>query len=114
MSITMDVDRVIADADRELPALYQLFAGYFHEDWQEEFETPDAVVRGFAGDAPASAVRAAISELDRLLGAGLDEPGLARLLADGLDCDYIPQSDGLTASAWLSRVQRILSDSRRD
>ena len=108
MSTTMDVEAVIAEADREFPALYQLFGGYFHEDWRAEHATPDAAVKAFADEAPPDAVAAARSELDRLQSAGFDDHALARLLHAGFGSDYVPSDDGITTSQWLANVRALL------
>jgi hypothetical protein len=105
MSITMDVDSLIAAADREYPALYQLLAGYFHEDWRDDAPTTDAVVRGYVVDAPPAAVQATRADLDRLLARRLSEPDLSRLLSDGFGCDYAPEADGIAPSRWLAELR---------
>ena len=48
---------------------------------------------------------AAATEIDRLLAAGFDDAELAQLLAEGLDCNYLPANDGLTNAAWLGTVR---------
>jgi len=103
-STTMDVDTIIARADRDFPALYQLFGGYFHEDWAEEHATPDAAVRAFVAEAPREAAAAARSELDRLLASGLSDAALTRLLEDGFHSDHVPQR----AAEWLVGVRETL------
>jgi CdiI immunity protein len=108
MSTTMDIDAVIAESDREFPALYQFFGGYFHEDWREDHDTPDVAVRAFLAEAPPEAVDAARAELDRLLASGFDDAALTRLLAGGFASDYVPATDGVTTSDWLSHVGDLL------
>jgi hypothetical protein len=108
MSTTMEIDAVIAQSDREFPALYQLFGGYFHEDWKVEHGSPDAAVRAFIAEAPPEAITAASAELDRLLSSGFDDAALTRLLDDGFRCDYVPASDGIATSDWLARVRATL------
>lgn len=113
MNITMDADSIIAQADRDFPALYQLLAGFFHQDWRDEVDSADAVVRSFISEAPPDAVSAARGDLDRLLGMGLDDASLTRVLADGFGCDYVPETDGATPARWLSHVRTMLGDGRR-
>jgi len=109
MSTTMDVEPVVAEADRAFPALYQLFGGYFHEDWRDEYDSSDVALRAFVSEAPAQAIAAARDELDRLLSSGFDDAALTRLLEHGFRCDYVPATDGITSSQWLAHVQQLLA-----
>ena len=108
MSTVVDLDAVIADADREYPALYQLFGGYFHEDWRDESGTPDEAVRSFVRDAPPDAVAAARRELERLLAGGYDDGALTRVLEAGFGCTYAPAGDGIATTDWLASVRSLL------
>jgi len=108
MTTAVNVDAVVAEADREYPALYQLFGGYFHEDWRDESGTAENAIRSYAADAPVEAVSAARDELDRLLGSGLDEAQLSRVLESGFGCMYAPSSDGITTADWLTSARALL------
>lgn len=101
----IDIDDTIANAERDFPALSRFFGGYFHEDWQEEHVGTTAAVTAYLREAPAPTVVATVAELDRLLAMGLDEAALARLLREGLGCNYVPEVDELTAASWLERVR---------
>jgi hypothetical protein len=104
MNGTIDTD-TIAAAAADYPALAQLFGGYYHQDWRQDHASADEALQAFARDTSAETVSAAATEIDRLLGVGFDDVALARLLADGLDCNYVAQTDGLTAPAWLADVR---------
>jgi CdiI immunity protein len=108
MSTLMDLETVIADADREYPALYQLFGGYFHQDWLQEYGDPEAALRAFVVEAPPDAVRAAGAEVDRLLAAGFDDASLAALLERGFDCNFVPAAQAGGPAAWLREVRAAL------
>jgi hypothetical protein len=108
MSGSIDVDTAIAQADTEFPALFQLFGGYFNEDWREEYPTPAAAIAAFKVEAPRDAVRATAAELDTLLAAGLDDDALSRLLDLGFGSNYVPQRDGIGVSTWLAEVRDAL------
>jgi len=105
MSSVIDIDARIADADSEFPALFQLFGGYFHQDWHEEYATPGAALTAFIEEAPPEAVREAAVELQRLLDLPVDDEALAKLLRAGFDCNYVPSRDGLTTTQWLTAVR---------
>jgi CdiI immunity protein len=105
MNGTIDIDIAIDNAATDYPALAQLLAGYYHQDWRQDHATPDAAVQAFVDDASPDTVTAAASDIDRLIDAGFDDPGLARILADGFDCNYVPSANGLTSSGWLLHIR---------
>jgi hypothetical protein len=107
MNGTIDTD-TIAGAAADYPALAQLCGGYFHQDWREDHASSDDALQAFARDTSPATVTAAAHDIDRLLGAGFDDLALARLLADGLDCNYVAETDGITAAAWLAGVRDSL------
>jgi CdiI immunity protein len=109
---TIDIEQTIATADSEYPALFQLFGGYFHQDWHEEYVTTRDAVNAFVHEAPPQAVRAAVEELDRLLAQRLDESALSRLLQEGFDCNYVPQVDEMTNRDWLAQLRDLLGGQR--
>jgi hypothetical protein len=107
MNGTIDVD-TIAQAGADYPALTQLFGGYYHQDWREDHVSPDAALEAFIRDASAETVAAAATEIDRLLSAGFDAAALSQLMADGFDCNYVAEADGLSSAAWLTKVRDSL------
>jgi hypothetical protein len=111
MNGTIDIDIAIDNAASDYPALAQLLAGYYHQDWRQDHATPDAALHAFADDASTETVASAAGDIDRLLDAGFDDAGLERLLADGFDCNYVPGANGLAASGWLSHLRDVLRTS---
>ena len=113
MGPPIDVEAVVADPDRDFPALYQLFGGYFHQDWTLEYESWGDAAAAFVVEAPKDARADAASELSTLLNARrdaeIDEAGLSRLLYPGFDCNYIPAVDGLEPSQWLNLLRDAIS-----
>jgi CdiI immunity protein len=107
MNGTIDAD-TIARAQSDYPALSQLFGGYFHQDWQQDHASPHAALQAFVRDASPDSASAAAGEIDRLLDAGFDDDALARMLTDGFDCNYMPESDGTSPAAWLRQVRDTL------
>jgi len=110
---TIDIEATIAGADSEFPALFQLFGGYFHQDWHEEYATTRDAVSAFVREAPPDAVSAAVRELDQLLAMDLDEAALSRILREGFDCNYVPQVDELTNRDWLVQLRELLGPRAR-
>jgi hypothetical protein len=107
MTGSIDVD-TIEHAAADYPALTELLAGYYHQDWREDHDSPDAALQSFVRDASAETVAAAAAEIDRLLSAGYDDTALSQLLVDGFDCNYVAETDGLTSAAWLTQVRDSL------
>jgi len=108
MNDTIDLEATIAHADRDFPALFQLFGGYFHQDWRDEHETPDDAVQAFISEAPPDAVAAAAAELDRLLDGSLDDAAILRLIEEGFASEFVPSIDGATTTDWLPHVRDML------
>jgi hypothetical protein len=111
MNGTIDIDTAIDNAATDYPALAQLLAGYYHQDWPQDHATPDAALHAFADDASPDTVVEASEDIGRLVDEGFDDAGLTRILADGFDCNYVPEAHGLTAMGWLSHVREVLSRS---
>jgi hypothetical protein len=114
MNGTIDIDMLIDNAATDYPALAQLLAGYYHQDWQHDRGTPDAALHAFVDDASADTVIEATGDIDRLIDEGLDEAALTRMLADGFDCNYVPEAHGLTSVGWLSHIREVLGTSVAD
>jgi hypothetical protein len=114
MNGTIDIDIAIDNAATDYPALAQLLAGYYHQDWHQDHATPDAALHAFADDASPDTVIAASDDIDRLIDEGFDDAGLARVLADGFDCNYVAAAHGLTSVGWLSHVREVLATSVAD
>lgn len=109
---TIDIDHLVATADSEFPALFQLFSGYLHQDWREDHVSADAAVLAFKDEAPVGALHDALVEIDRLLGLQLDDASLDRVLVDGLGCCYQPRRDGVATAIWLTRIREQLLPQR--
>jgi CdiI immunity protein len=105
MNGTIDIDMTIDTAATDYPALAQLLAGYYHQDWRQDHATPDAALHAFVDDASPDTVIAASNDIDRLVDAGFDDAGLTRMLADGFDCNYVPSANGLTPAGWLTHIR---------
>jgi hypothetical protein len=110
MQDTIDIEQTIKDADSEFPALYQLFNGYFHEDWRDEHGSVDAALAAFRDEAPRAAVEAAAAETSQLLSLGLDDIALQRVLSEGLGCSLVV-SGGETPTQWLGTMREKLQAS---
>jgi CdiI immunity protein len=111
MNGIIDIDMAIDNAATDYPALAQLLAGYYHQDWREDHATPDAALHAFVEDASPDTVIEASNDIDRLIDEGFDDAGLTRMLADGFDCNYVPAANGLTSAGWLTHLRDRLRSS---
>jgi hypothetical protein len=75
------------------PQMQQVFSGYLHEDFVEEYETPAAALRAFMADADAEERDRFRTETQRFLDrtARLDFRQVKALLAR-LGCRWTPRS----------------------
>jgi hypothetical protein len=92
----------------EFPNLWDLFAGYLHQDWRIEYATVDDAIRSFVAEASPKTLEEARAELRTLLNRRFDDERLAKLLTKGLGSAYDPRVDGTSPSEWLVRVQGML------
>ncbi|MBX9681315.1 MAG: hypothetical protein K2X38_21370 [Gemmataceae bacterium] len=90
------------------PALSQFLGADLHQDWPEEFSTPEAAVEEFRRREPADSVRALSAELEQAIREAQQSADPSRLLSN-LGCYYKPQADGRSVSAWLAPVRKTLS-----
>ena len=92
------------------PRLWQLFAAYFHQDWDLEGNDWPDLVRNFADDHSESDLIATAAELDQLLADFGDDTALNHELFEELGCSYMPRPDlgGPTVRSWLGEIAAIL------
>ncbi len=104
-----DIESLVAEASRRYPTLFQLFGGYFHQDWTLDYSDPTTAIAGFKTEAEPQVCQAAIAELSDLLTLHLGEDDIERVLYPGLECNYLPMVDGIAMSEWLATVRDQLS-----
>jgi hypothetical protein len=91
----------------DYPALSQLLAAYFHEDWKMDARNYAQLVREFVASEPPSLVGQASIELRGLLARPLSEAELEQAL-DEVGCYLYPAGTGITVRAWLDEVSVLL------
>lgn len=90
-------------AQDEYPQLFQLFAGYFNQDWSMDYSDADEVINQFVEWESEDVVRAAAEELGRLLAAHETE-NLREILLRQLSCYYDPEAEGVSTRQFLASV----------
>lgn len=84
----------------EYPALWQFLGAYLHQDWREEYLSPEAAFRDFLEGESALAVETA-AELTAVLASDRDEDALKTFVLEG-GSFYLPSNDGIATSTWLA------------
>lgn len=90
------------------PTLVQLLGDHFQVDRMLDGESTDEVLAEVVRDASADTLRAALRELDALLGRGLCEPQLRDVILYEIGCNITLEREGLDTSAWLAKVRESI------
>ena len=88
------------------PALAGFLSGYFHQDWDVEFETWELAALHFARAGFRRDVDAVIGEIESISRAGVSDERLREMLA-GFGCFYWPSQP---AALWLRSLEAILRE----
>lgn len=92
------------------PNLDDLFGAYFNQDWEDDYDTPEAVISRFAWDGDKKGIEDAISELKGLLKEEHTNQEWYKLIADDFGCCYALRSQGIDPTEWLKKVQTQLEE----
>lgn|SRR5690606_1587135 len=90
------------------PTLVQLLGAHFQDDRMVDAESTDEALAEMVRAAPVDTLRAALRELDALLGQGLCEPQLRDVVLYEIGCHIAPEREGLDTSAWLAKVRESI------
>jgi CdiI immunity protein len=92
-------------SERQHELLRQFFAGFFHQDWRVEADTPEGVVTHYATQMND---HAALPELNEAILAFIDDHPDGDHLADALfrqlGCYYSPKLLGQSTKEWLLHI----------
>ena len=94
--------------NNKYPALLQFFSCYFHQDWLDEFDSPELAVDSFIESESSESVEAASDELTVILDAGYGDDEMLRLLSE-LGCYYELKADYSSPSLWLKDIHHKLN-----
>jgi hypothetical protein len=94
--------------------LEQFAGGFFDEDFDLEYATPDDAIAAFPRLQGADAVRDLVSEIDHLLASPLTDDELNRLWIGTFGGRYNPKADGLTYREWFAHVRELLTRAKAD
>lgn len=90
------------------PALFQLLAGYFHEDWRCDHESEDDAVRSFVTDSSLETISQVKDELQVVLRTIQREEELQIFLFEEIGCSYYYPYAWPSGKAWLEHIFGML------
>ncbi len=99
------------DIKARFPNFYGMCGCYFHQDWDMDDPTAEAVVRRYMRDADPQEVQRVAVEIDDFLRIEMTEEE-RRAILDKFGCEYYPPGDGLSYSEWLRQVHDLLTSKR--
>lgn len=89
-----------------------LAEGYFHQDFDAEFGSPDAVLRGFCEKEPASEIARLLAAINEALGSTMNESELQQLWDPRDISSYEPSDEGRTYREWFAHIRDVLTADR--
>jgi hypothetical protein len=96
------------DMKSRFPNLYGMCSCYFHQDWDLDDPTAEAVIRRYIRDADPHEVQRVAAEIDEFLRVEMTEEK-RRAILDKFGCEYFPPGDELSYSEWLRQVRDLLT-----
>jgi len=89
--------------------LIQFFAANFHEDWDLDADTPEAIIALYAAhNRVPGRLSALATELDALVASIPDDVELRRIMFEVLGNCYLPPGDLAQLRVWLGAVSAQL------
>jgi len=94
------------------PALVQIFCGYFHQDWDYQYESISEALEAYIEESSTRERQQAIEELNVILETELDETTASSLKLDlGMAADC--STYGFTARSWFYHVRDRIEQAER-
>lgn len=90
--------------------LEHFFGSYFHQDWRDDHESADAVMRFYFGDGvTAPELAGALRAIRELADGPSDEDKLHSLLRE-FGCDFYPAGVRLSTRDWLRHLAEMFDE----
>lgn len=90
-------------SEQQYPALWQFLGAYLHQDWQDEYESPNGALRDFVSGDPGFAVDLP-TEIEQVLTSTADDATLEATLVN-LGSFFVPSRAGQNPRDWLRHVK---------
>ncbi|KTC63139.1 hypothetical protein AO262_17655 [Pseudomonas fluorescens ABAC62] len=89
--------------------LQQFLAGYFHQDWVDEYKCADDVIAIFKSESSAKTTTKVIQEIRILLTLKKTEKQLQNFLFYDIGCNYYHPHEWTDGTSWLEHICLSLS-----
>lgn len=86
------------------PLIYDLLCGYFNQDWNCDYDSPEEVIRTFARDGSKKDLEKAIQELRILLKEEHTSKEWEQIIYHNFGCEYRPDYKENTLKEWLEMI----------
>jgi len=103
--MSLEAERSLRD---EYPLLAQLLRSYFHEDWYQEYVTPEAALQDFKRGVSQRGLDQTVKQLRDLLDRNLSESQLERALTHDFSSSFVPSLGGQSNVEWMRQTLRVL------
>jgi hypothetical protein len=94
--------------NEDYPELQQFLAGYFNEDWVDEHESADDVIKFFISEASSEMLAKVQQELKKMIAVDQSEQELQDYLFRNIGCGYYYPHEWKDGWAWLNHVALYL------
>lgn len=95
--------------NKDYSQLQQLLAGYFNQDWVDEFDSADDVILSFITESSTETFKTAHLELKALLHANKTEQALQHFLFSDIGCGYYYPHDWKSGKLWLGHIDALFN-----
>lgn len=99
--------------NKDFPELQQFLAGYFHQDWVDDYKNADEVIASFISESDRETITNVKQELNKLMLAEQSEQEIQDFLFYGIGCNYYYPHEWKNGMLWLQHVYLTLSEAKR-
>lgn len=90
--------------------LRQFFGSYFHQDWDIEGDTWEAIIKAYQGANDPRQQRFVSAQIDSLIKDFESGYVDSDTFLSDFYCEYNPAADGLSILEWLTKINATLKD----
>jgi hypothetical protein len=94
--------------ESQFPNLFQVLGGYLNQDFDLDYDSPDAALRAAAEEQGYEQITGAIREIDDLIAGEMRDDHLMRVV-ERLTAGYSPELEGWSARDWLRHARELLA-----
>lgn len=81
----------------------QLLGAYFNQDWSDDFETDDDVIKALSMSEPLEFINRLTEDLQLMISIGASDDEITQTLHDA-ECYFDPESINLTPRDWVEKL----------